>query len=100
MAIVQDNIGTRFLITIVDQDGVVVLLDGATTLEFVFVKSDCSLLTVTPTETGEDGELEYATVDGDLNQAGSWLLYAHIVLSPIEDFRTVPLRFDVRAIGI
>lgn len=78
----QDAVGTIFRLTI-EEDGTAVDVSTATTKQIRFQKPDGSALvkTATFTTTGTNGQIEYATVSGDLNQAGQWEMQGYIAMS-------------------
>jgi hypothetical protein len=58
-------------------------------------------LTQTASETGVAGEAQYVTtVAADTEPPGPWSYYGHTVLANGEVWRTLPLHFLVRAIGV
>lgn len=67
------DIGTIFESTVLNQDGNAVNLSGATA-QFMFEKPDSSMLVVNCSfvTDGSDGKIKYVTVDGDLDQNGTW----------------------------
>jgi hypothetical protein len=100
VAIVQGNIGVVFELTFVDEDDEPIDLRDATLLELIFVKPDCAETTQTPTLTGVKGEVRYVTTaTTDLDQSGGWAFYGHAI-RPGEEWHTLPIRFEVRAIGV
>jgi len=80
-----NDIGTIFRATINDcVDGVQSVLDisSATTKELVF-KTPLGILktkTASFTTDGTDGQIEWTTINGDLDEIGEWKLQAYIVL--------------------
>lgn len=72
------DIGTLFKVTMKDQDGVVVSLSGATSLQVKFQKPDESVIVKTASlfTDGTDGIVTYTTQSGDLDQPGAWKLQA------------------------
>jgi hypothetical protein len=78
-----NDIGTEFLVTIKDcVSGTPTVLDvsGASTLELIF-KSPSGVSTTKSAglvTDGSDGKIKYTTVDGDLNEIGTWRLQAKI----------------------
>ena len=74
------DIGTVFEVTLKDGDGNAVDISSATVKEMVFGKPDGTSLVVTASfkSDGEDGILEYATVDGDLDQDGLWYVQGYV----------------------
>ena len=77
-----NDIGTRFLATIKDDD-VVVNVSGASLINMIFKKPNdqvvyksASLLT-----NGTDGKIYYDTVAGDLDEAGQYKLQGKVALS-------------------
>lgn len=84
-----NDIGTIFRATINDCDEtldpaaqVVLDISSATTTELIFEKPSGATLTKTATFTtdGTDGQIEYATISGDLDEIGTWRIQAYIVL--------------------
>jgi hypothetical protein len=80
-----NDIGTAFIVTIKDcVSGTATVMDisTASTAELIF-KSPSG---VTKTKTasfvtdGTDGKIQYGTIDGDLNEIGTWRLQSKIVL--------------------
>jgi hypothetical protein len=76
------DIGTLFTLTISDA-GTAVDLSSATTKEIVLQKPDGTTAhkAAAFVTSGADGKLKYTTVANDLDQAGAWLIQAHVVLS-------------------
>tara|TARA_R110000824_G_scaffold54028_2_gene149051 strand:+ start:919 stop:1221 length:303 start_codon:yes stop_codon:yes gene_type:complete len=100
MAIIEGNIGVTFVATFVDENDDAIDLGAATTLELTFVKPDCTEVVQPAVATGEKGEVKYVTtLVTDLDQPGGWSFYGHAIL-PLEDWKTLPSRFDVRAVGV
>ena len=79
MSIRQDDYGTKFEVTINDENGVVDV-SGATTKNIIFEKPSGTKITQAAsfTNSGTDGKIEYTTVSGDLNEAGTWKIQAQI----------------------
>ena len=81
------DIGTVFRVTVYDTDsaGATSALDisAATTKQFIFGKPDGTTSTKTATFTtdGSNGQLEYSTVSGDLDTAGTWSLQVYFATS-------------------
>ena len=82
-----NDIGTIFRVTAVE-DGLAVDLSTQTELLIIFQKTDGSTVSksavVTPVPDGvgdgSDGQFEYISVDGDLDQLGGWKLQGKITL--------------------
>lgn len=78
-----NDIGTIFLVTINDcVSGVATILDvsSASTLELIF-KSPSGIATTKNAlldTDGTDGKIKYTTIDGDLNEVGTWRIQANI----------------------
>ena len=79
MSIRQGDYGTKFEVTINDENGVVDV-SAATTKNIIFEKPSGILVTQTAsfTNSGTDGKIEYTTISGDLNEAGTWKIQAQI----------------------
>lgn len=91
-----NDIGTVFQATVKDQDSAVVDISGATTKQIIFelpdgtnLEKDASLTT-----DGTDGKMEYATILGDLSEAGLWKSQGYVVLATGE-WRSDIQRFEV-----
>lgn len=72
------DVGTRITITILKADGTALDVSGATALGLTFKKPGGGRLPVTATTTtdGTDGQVEYATKAGDVDEAGQWAVQA------------------------
>ena len=98
MACIEDlhigDIGTVIKVTVQDKDANCVLtaldVSTATTREFIFKKPSGDKLTVTATFTtdGTDGQIEYTTVDGDLDEVGEWKIQVYIAFIPGGSWRS------------
>lgn len=92
------DIGTKFLVTVKDQDEQVYSLSGLT-VEFWFCKPDKSINIKTPTLVGGgiDGEVYYITESGDINTPGLWRLQLKVNNDDYsKDFHTDISTFRVR----
>ncbi len=82
-----NDIGTVFRVTVFDTTSTgsttVADISSATTKKFTFRRPDGSTFerVAVFTNSGSDGKIEYATVDGDLNGPGTWHLQA-LVTTP------------------
>lgn len=70
----QGDTGTVFRQIIKNQSGSVVDISGATTTTIKFMKPDRSVVSKTAIfyTDGTDGIIQYTTIAGDLNMAGTW----------------------------
>tara|TARA_B100002019_G_C20934384_1_gene433703 strand:+ start:291 stop:602 length:312 start_codon:yes stop_codon:yes gene_type:complete len=76
-----NDVGTRFLITI-KEDDVVVDISEATTIAIYIARPDDSMLARTGTiSDGPNGQLYYDIQAGDLNEAGHYKLQARVSLN-------------------
>lgn len=93
MAVQLQNlaVGFAFRVTLTSSDGVVVDCSAATAKRFVFQRPDGTDLVVDVDfiTDGNDGKLFYLTVAGDINQAGTWKLQAHVATSGWDEFSSV-----------
>ena len=90
-----DDVGTIFKLTIKNPDNVVVDVSSATIQELIFAKPDGTSLTKSSfTGDGTDGQIQYTTVSGDLNEVGLWHIQGHVVLSS-GNWRSSIEHFDV-----
>lgn len=73
------DIGTVFRATVQD-GGTEVDVSAATLRRLIFRKPNGTLLTKTATLTtdGTDGQIEYATVTGDLDTPGRWMVQGYV----------------------
>lgn len=91
-----DDIGTVFKATIKDEDGVVVDVSAASTMELVYRKPDGTAVVQTAVHTtdGTDGVIQYTTVDGDMDTEGEWRVQGFVVIATSE-FHSDVHRFRV-----
>jgi len=77
-----NDVGTKFLATIKDND-VVVDVSSATSITMIFKKPDDEIMQKTGTleSDGTDGKVYYSTIVGDLDEAGLYKLQAKVVLA-------------------
>ncbi len=75
----QGDIGTRFIFTIQDCDGIVDL-SNALNINILFKSPDDEISTKIGAvlTDGTDGKVYYDTVEGDLDQAGIWKVQAKV----------------------
>ncbi len=77
----EGDVGTNFQMTLKDA-GVIIDISGATTKKFIFSRGPGGTPLVVDAEfvtDGLDGQLDYDTVAGDINNAGLWSWQAKIV---------------------
>jgi hypothetical protein len=93
----QNDVGTILKVCVKDTDGAVVDISTATTKQIILQKPDETTLTCNCSfyTDGTDGIIQYITQDGDLDQAGIWLLQTYIVMSG-DEFRSGVISFKVR----
>lgn len=91
----EDDIGTKLLATIID-DNEVVNISSSSSLTLLIKKPNGSILTRPATlETdGTDGKIYYITVAGDLDEAGIYKIQGLVVL-PNGSFYTSIVTFKV-----
>lgn len=95
-----NDIGTAFRVTVYDTTStggsVVADISDAITLKMIFRRPDGTSFekTASFTSDGSDGQIQYITVDSDLNQSGSWSLQAYIV-TPAGSWHTNTACFKV-----
>ncbi len=75
------EVGTIFRLVLVDELGTVINISDATTKQIKFTAPDDTEATQTAvfTDDGSDGEIEYVTEAGDLDQAGRWKYQAKVI---------------------
>lgn len=74
-----NNVGTRFLVTIKDDD-TIVNVSGASLINMVFKKPSDTIMTKTGLlfTDGTDGKIYHDSIVGDLDEAGYYKLQAKI----------------------
>ncbi|NIQ01599.1 MAG: hypothetical protein GWM98_15440 [Nitrospinaceae bacterium] len=84
----KDSVGVTLQVT-VQENGVAVDISAATTRQIIITKPDRSKLTKTATfvTDGSDGKIQYVTVAGDLDLAGTYSLQA-FVITPAGEYYT------------
>ena len=99
-----DNIGTAFILTILDQNGDVVPLQAATLKQIRFEKprstgNPRATLVKTaafpPGDDGSEGRIQYVSVAGDLDTIGDWLVQGYIEEGTSPIFHTSKEPFEV-----
>lgn len=78
-----NDIGTTLEMTVKDQDGNIVNISGASTMTVYLERPNgAGVLTRTAVwgTDGTDGVMKYVTVDGDLDQAGSWQMQGFVTI--------------------
>ena len=92
-----NDIGTAFRATIRDEDDAVVNVSGGT-FTMRFRKPDGTTVdkTATLVTDGSDGQIQYVSQSGDINQAGEWRVQGVVTLTT-NTWRTAHKRFNVGA---
>lgn len=91
-----NDVGVRIKATIYDLDGNVVDLSSYTTLTFNFEKPDGSIIpkTASLSTDGMDGQVEYITESGVIDQIGIWNFQVYVVLG-VNSYSSTETRFRV-----
>lgn len=79
----QEDIGTAFTITIMDDTAVVDISSATVTKQIKFKKPSGTVVTkngVFVTD-GTDGKLRYTSIADDLDEAGKWYLQVYLILT-------------------
>ena len=78
----QDDVGTKFLVTIYD-DSSVVNVSGASTKQIIFKKPDGTKLTKSAAfnSDGTDGKIYYTAVTDDLDEIGTYEIQGKVVIT-------------------
>ena len=76
-----NDVGTQFLITIVDANANPMDISAATSKSVIFKKPGGSLITETALfyTDGTDGKIYYISDVGDLDEIGAWKIQAHVI---------------------
>ena len=88
-----NDIGTIFRVTVYDTTSTggttVADISTATTKQFTFKRPDGTTFDKVSvfTSDGSDGNIQFLSVDGDLNVAGTWHLQAYVV-TPAGNWKT------------
>jgi len=95
-----DNVGTVFTFTIEDEDGAIVDISTATTLEARFSPAP-NAATFTRagflTTDGTDGKFSYVTIAGDLTPAGEcWQRQGRVIVPALGEFYSFVRQFPVK----
>lgn len=87
---------TRFIL-VISEDCVAIDISGYTTLNIIFTKPDGTSVTKTAlfVTDGTDGEIYYATVSGDLDQAGIWRIQGEVGIGSGTSYRSQIKTFKV-----
>ncbi len=90
------DVGTVFIATITDQDGVVVDVSAASVKQILFRAPYGKVLTknATLTTDGKDGKIQYTTVANDLDATGKWSRQGHVTIGAGE-WKSDITQFDV-----
>jgi hypothetical protein len=92
----KSNIGTVFQLTIQDCSEIAIDVSTATTMEIVFESpaGTRTAKTATHTTDGTNGQIEYASESGLLDEAGYWNIQGHVVIGA-QDLYTTISTFEV-----
>lgn len=76
------DVGVKIVVQVLDQDGEIIDIGGATGLKIKLQKPDGTAVDKTALlfSDGSDGKMYYATVSGDLDQAGLFLVQGKLTL--------------------
>lgn len=91
-----DDLGTKFIVTVKDGDSVIDV-SGATTKNIIFKKPSGTKVTAAASfETdGTNGVISYITTGTELDEAGTYKIQAHVVLSAGNEFHSDISTFKV-----
>lgn len=84
-----NDVGTQFLVTIVDANENPMDISDATLKEIVFKKPSGALVSKEAVffSTGSDGKIYYVTQSDDLDEIGSWKIQCHVT-TPTANWHT------------
>lgn len=76
------DIGTSFILNILDEDDNIVDISSATAIDVKFRRGDGTKMTKTGAlfTDGKDGKIQYITISGDITCSGVWQVQARVVL--------------------
>lgn len=92
------DVGTVYRATVKDQDNVVVDVSGASTKEIIF-RSPTGVLKpfdAAFTTDGIDGQIEYKTLTGNINEEGTWEWQPHVIITAGNEWYGDPKEFVVK----
>lgn len=92
------DVGTQYRATVKDQAGVIVDISGSATKEIVF-RSPAGILKTFDAAfvtDGVDGEIEYKTVAGDIDEVGTWEWQPHVIITAGNEWSGDPREFVVK----
>lgn len=89
------NIGTVIQMTISDSSGIKDVSGATVTFTFRLPDGTITTRPTTFTTDGEDGKVQYATVLGDLSQAGTWAVEATVAIGGSGTWKTEAVLFVV-----
>lgn len=92
-----NTIGAAIVFTIVDQNGAIIDITGATEMK-ICLKKQSGVTVVKTAElvtNGIAGKIQYKTVAGDLDELGVWEAQARVTLSPTRVYPTKVNYFKV-----
>ena len=96
----EDNIGSVFVFEVLDENGAVVDLSTATTLDAIFTPAPGVVAFTRAgvlTTDGTDGKFEYVTITGDLTPSGKcWQRQGLVVVPGLGTFKTFVREFIVK----
>lgn len=96
-----NDIGTVFRMTITkESDASALDISAATTRQIYFKKpsGEVDTRTATLSGSGTDGRMQYATVDGDLDEVGQWEIQGKVVIGT-QTFKTKRNEFEVEKVN-
>jgi len=93
------DIGTTFQLTVIETDGTVVDISAATVMRMYFKKPDGerACREAEFKTDGEDGILDYVTVEDDIDQTGQWQLQGYVEIAEDAKFYTEKVTFSVQS---
>ena len=91
-----DDLGTKFIVTVKDGDSVIDV-SGATTKNIIFKKPSGTKVTAAASfeVDGSNGVISYIATGTDLDEAGTYKIQAHVVLSAGNEFHSDISTFKV-----
>lgn len=80
------DVGTVFKLTVKDENGDIVDLSAASSLQIKFKKpyANSAIVKTGVLDTdGTDGVMKYVAVNGDLDVAGTWNIQGHVIIGTL-----------------
>lgn len=92
-----NDFGTVLRTTIKDQDNVIVDVSSASIIQIILrtPKGEFVIKIASNTTDGTNGQIQYTTIAGDIEEVGTWGFQARVKLSSTQNFKSSIHQFEV-----